>query len=595
MGAVYLATHTRLNIPVAVKILPPDTARDPVFVERFLREAQFAARIRHSNVVSVLDADRDTDSGLYYVVQEYVNGGTVGELLRKGAIGMTRALDITIGVAEALAEAEVHRIIHRDIKPDNIILTDRGQPKLADLGLAKRAGGVRVTMSGASLGTPSYMPPEQIEGASTVDTRADIYSLGATLYAMLTGSPPFTGATAYEVMRKAMTQPVPSLGEKKPDLPESVAAVCMKAMSKDPGHRYQTPRELLEDLRKVRSGIRDASELLAGAAGESNREAEAETGLPDNSPEGTIPVRPARRPVGGRLSRPWRKYIVSMLAAGVGAALLVRFVWYGKTATSTAGDVNLDLGGGVKIELVWIPPGEFMMGSPDDEQGRRDNEGPSHSVTISKGFWMGKYEVTQEQYRRVRGETPSEFKGNRNPVEKVSWNDAKALCEALTAQMGKAVRLPTEAEWEYACRAGSTTAYWFGDDMTQLHRCANYRDKTSDLPGGTQGHSETDLVNADGHKTTAPVGSLRANPWGLHDMHGNVYEWCEDWYGEYSERSVTDPRGPLVGRYRTVRGGAWDTSFPHCRAANRSYNHPGYSNDAIGFRVVVSPRPESRQ
>ena len=211
MGAVYLARHTTLDVPVAVKVMLPEVSRDrPDFAERFMREAKLASRIRHANVIQVMDAALDEKSGLYYIIQEFIDGGTVRDLMRRGALTEGQALDIIAGVAAALAAAADYNIVHRDIKPDNIMLTRKGEVKLADLGIAKECGeDAGLTVSQVMMGTPAYVAPEQARDAKNVDARADIYSLGATLYHMLCGAPPYVGDTTYSVLSKLISEPTP--------------------------------------------------------------------------------------------------------------------------------------------------------------------------------------------------------------------------------------------------------------------------------------------------------------------------------------------------------------------------------------------------
>ena len=226
---------------------------------------------------------------------------------------------------------------------------------------------------------------------------------------------------------------------------------------------------------------------------------------------------------------------------------------------------SIDLGGGVNMQFVWIPSGSFQMGSP-----REPDERPVHNVTLTKGFWMGKYEVTQEEYQHLMGSNPSPFKGDKNPVEKVSWQDAKAFCEALEAKTGKTLRLPTEAEWEYACRAGTSTLFYTGQTEGDLFK-AGWCDDNS----GRQSH---------------PVGQKAPNAWGLYDMHGNVEELCEDWYGEdyYRDSPGIDPRGPASGTMRVSRGGGWFSSAYHgCRSASRYRIPEDYRVKTYGFRCVL--------
>ena len=232
-------------------------------------------------------------------------------------------------------------------------------------------------------------------------------------------------------------------------------------------------------------------------------------------------------------------------------------------------ELVLDLGGGIKMDLVLIPAGTFEMGSPEGED-ERSSEEKLHTVTISKAFYIAKYPVTQEQYEAVIGKNPSYFKGARNPVEQVSWDDAVKHCEKLSASTGNKVRLPTEAEWEYACRAGTRTRYNLGDTTEDLKRAGWYE------------------ANSGGE--THEVGGKTPNAWGLHDMHGNVWEWCRDWKADYPFGTQTDPQGPTTGTARVLRGGSSPNLSKHCRSAYRDNGNfaPDFRFRTIGFRVVVA-------
>ena len=232
------------------------------------------------------------------------------------------------------------------------------------------------------------------------------------------------------------------------------------------------------------------------------------------------------------------------------------------------------------IEMVWVPPGTFSMGSPSSEEDR-DSDETQHRVTLTKGFWMGKYEVTQAQWRAVMGSNPSKFSGSNLPVEQVSWNDCQDFIRKLNAKGQGTFRLPTEAEWEYACRAGTTTPYFWGTKWSP-DKCMAENDVGSNEDSGVEYYRSRGLPV----DSTAPVGSFAANRWGLHDMHGNVYEWCEDWYGDYPSGSVTNPTGPSTGSRRVFRGGGW-YSFPRrCRSANRFSDDPDLRYGSLGFRLA---------
>jgi formylglycine-generating enzyme required for sulfatase activity len=221
---------------------------------------------------------------------------------------------------------------------------------------------------------------------------------------------------------------------------------------------------------------------------------------------------------------------------------------------------ELDLGGKVTMKLVLVPAGTFMLGEEKDQ----------HEVTLSKPFYMGVTDVTQAQYEAVIGTNPSQFKGPTNPVEMVSWTDATEFCKKLSEKARQAVRLPTEAEWEYACRAGAKTPFCFGDADEGLGDYAWY--------------------SANSDQKTHPVGQKKPNAWGLYDVHGNLWQWCADWYGDYPKGAVTDPQGAASGSRRVLRGGCWFSSPEHCRAAYRVSIDPGsrLSSYGYGFRVVVS-------
>ena len=266
---------------------------------------------------------------------------------------------------------------------------------------------------------------------------------------------------------------------------------------------------------------------------------------------------------------------------------------------STSQDISPDNGmetitNSIGMKLVLIPKGTFMMGSPASEQGRIHGE-TQHEVTISEDYYLGVFEVTQGQYEKVMGTNPSLFQkrvigksdSSMYPVEEVSWEDAVEFCKKLSElpeekKAGRVYRLPTEAEWEYACRAGSKAAYsfganyaWFGANSKTLGDYAWFGENS-----GGQIH---------------PVGEKKANAWGLYDMHGNVWEWCSDWYGEYPKGSVSDPSGPSEGLSRVLRGGFLHDVAAGCRSAVRFRYFPSFRHGVIGFRVALSSSgiPES--
>ena len=252
----------------------------------------------------------------------------------------------------------------------------------------------------------------------------------------------------------------------------------------------------------------------------------------------------------------------------------------------------VDFGEGVKLEMVLVPAGKFMMGftkkelaelkvefqedmekAVKKELGKKEldlvdlgmsHQGKQHEVTLRKPCYMGKYEVTQEQWEGVMGNNPSSTKGGKLPVTDVSWEDCQEFIKKLNAKTSGGYRLPTEAEWEYACRAGTSTVYSVGASLKESD--ANYGD-------GDAGSIKS-------------VGGYKPNAFGLYDMHGNVWEWCEDWYGAYPVESVTDPKGPATGEYRVLRGGSFDVDVSNARSSLRNYTSPSIRSANLGFRLA---------
>jgi formylglycine-generating enzyme required for sulfatase activity len=255
-----------------------------------------------------------------------------------------------------------------------------------------------------------------------------------------------------------------------------------------------------------------------------------------------------------------------------GGALLALAL--GAQGCAPARTLTLDLGGGVKMELVRIPAGEFVMGSPETEEGRVASEGPQHLVRIARPFYLGKYEVTGAQWQAVMGENPSWYPGDQLPVNKVSRVECQDYCQRLSERVGRTVRLPTEAEWEYACRAGSTTAFSFGPSHDDLGTYGWYTENSRREPN--------------------PVGEKAPNPWGLYDIYGNVWEWCEDRYHPSYEGAPTDGSAWISTDNSKaayiLRGGSWFNPWPQLRSAYRFRRQGGLRSGYIGLRVVVQPK-----
>lgn len=251
---------------------------------------------------------------------------------------------------------------------------------------------------------------------------------------------------------------------------------------------------------------------------------------------------------------------------------------------------------GTALPMVHILPGSFQMGSPLDEPGRQDDEN-QHLVQLTQGYWMAATEVSQALYEEVIGTNPSRWISPLRPVENVTWFDCVRFCNQLSEvhgfqpaykisentvgweQSADGYRLPTEAEWEYASRAGTSTRFSFGDDPSQLHRFGNYCDRTCD-------RQWRDTAHVDGYYHTSPIGSFASNPWGLFDMHGNLWEWCWDWWTPFESSALIDPLGPAAGNIKAERGGCWEVGPDMCRQAYRHYVEPDQKRSYLGFRIV---------
>jgi serine/threonine protein kinase len=574
MGVVYKARHVALDRIVALKVISRALLANPSALARFRREARAAARLSHANLVTVHDAGASGDD--HFLVMEYVAGIDLAQCLaQRGALPPREACDYIRQAALGLEHAHERGLVHRDIKPSNLLVAPDGTVKLVDLGLALIRPGAAdlaandtLTQEGGFMGTPDYVAPEQALDPHAADIRADIYSLGCTLYHLVTGRPPFPGGSfAQKLLRHQQEEPAPFK-------PAAVLKIVRTMMAKKAADRYQTPgavAEALASLTRPRDD-RPANEERAAS---------------------TLPHRSAP-PRASSLSH--RRWLLGVGALGILGSLFIALCWslgLFSSATGRNGGKNGPNGPDPKdsftnskgMRLVRIPAGKFWQGSSIEEGS--DNERPRRQVEITRDFYMGIHEVTQGQYEAVTGLTPSGFgkdKGGTSdhPVERVTWQDAAEFCaklSALPAEMakGRTYRLPTEAQWEYACRATTTTPVSFGKalDSTQ----ANF-DGRHPFPDDAARGRKLDR--------TARVGSYSANAWGMFDMHGNVCEWCADYFenGYYGNAPDIDPQGPDKSEFRAVRGGGLESPGFDCRSARREPRTPSDRHNSLGFRVI---------
>ena len=623
LGEVFFAKDTELNRTVVTKYIRPEMSDDNLKQALFHLEGEVTGSLEHPSVVPVYGSGKDSKGRLYYAMR-YIRGKKLSRVIadyhRKEAglkqEALTGLLQNFQAVCLAIEYAHSKGVLHCDIKPDNIMIGDYGEVFVVDWGLVVVCGDVKGSSSnihemetldpdiippykpselassglhekqGGSRrgvgGTPAYMAPEQFtatmsEDISLVTPKADIYALGSTLYHILTGKAPHLPKEGIKESPDAFyfritTGMIPTPREKDASIPKLLEQIVLKAMQVEPSDRYASARELAEDIKRY------VSDEPVHAYQESGLEKTRRW------------VRKNRALVGATMVI-LLLLLATMFSIGFGFVTsqfnkelekknenleaerdrannneeLARQQLVGiKKAQEEAEAYNLKvIQIANELELVLIPAGKFKMGSPTTEFGRHNGE-TQHEVTITKQFYMGKYEVTQEQWEGVMGINPStKSKGAKLPVTSVSWEDCQEFIKKLNEKTSGGYRLPTEAEWEYACRAGTKTSYSFGDYLMKKD------------------------ANVDMGSSTKVVGSYKPNAFGLYDMHGNVWEWCEDWREDYPLGAVTDPKGPATGEDRILRGGSFFDNVSSARSSYRFNYSPTLRNYLLyGFRLA---------
>ncbi len=548
MGFVFRGEDDRLRRTVALKVIRPEIAAQDTARKRFQREGRAAAAIKSDHVINI-HSDGEAN-GVPFLVMEFLEGRTLEDWLiaRREPVTAREILWVARDTLRGLVAAHNRGVIHRDVKPANLwVDAETNRIKLLDFGITRMAG-VDPTITVSMVGTPAYMAPEQAEELE-VDARTDLFSLGAVLFRMLAGKGPFERATVVATLRDLATKEPPSAASF--GLPIDLARLIDRLLAKEPNNRPQTATESLEVVLAI-------ERVLLGSA----------TVLPVPATIPPVPV--ARPPV------PPVVVVVPTTAPPAEVEEEFEYVILGEKRKGIRRVLGLDIGGGQTMKFVRIGKGAFLMGAPDGEEGAESDEKPQRQVTISRDFYLGMYAVTQVEYKIVTGQSPSHFKGDRLPVEQVSWEEAVTFCQRLTDSVKRRVELPTEAQWEYACRAETTTPFHFGSELN------------GDLANCDGNHPYGTNTRGPDKNTTVPVGSYPANPWGLYDMHGNVWEWCQDEYGPYAPGDQTDPvQLPKQSKdsRRVLRGGAWDGYARYCRASDRSRITPNFLSNYVGFRV----------
>ena len=616
MGDVYRAENLVLKRTEALKFVRTKLILEPSALERFQTEIESTAKLLHPNVVTVFNAGEF--EGRPYMVMEFLQGETVHQyvcrrLKQDSPLSVQEAVDIIIQAAQGLQYAHENGFVHRDVKPGNLWITPKNTVKVLDLGLAVAASQETDVQI---VGTPDFMPPEQCVGnrekqelCASADPRSDIYSLGCTLFFILTGRVPFDGeeySTSKKKLEAQQCLALPELSQFRKDVPDRIQRVLNRMTAKSIDDRYSSMTEVIQALKKQtvkKSPViaAFAGAVLLGIAGlwgtnayNASKTAIVQT-LPTN-PEAETTIQdviapfPPGKEAGEKLVRvvDGVEYVFRWIPPGT-------FVMGGyRTPLSKEMSTPQLLGIARKYSLLGIDELEELETSLENSDSLEQqtllhdklyselssnpfliNGSIPHPVTLTKGFWALDCEVTQKMWFSVMPDsTANSAIKNLNepenaPVRMVSWTDAQEFCQALSEKLSADVRLPTDAQWEYACRAGAE------ETPELLNAQANSYGK---------------------NRSTITVRSLSPNAWGLYDTLGNVEEWVADWYEPITDPSPqTDPTGPAVSKpgkrsvssqVKVLRGGCW---LSDCSCSERNYHDVNDRFNRAGFRVCVMP------
>ena len=593
-GITYLAENTMLDGKVAIKefffkeycnrdeetshvTIPTDGNREIVerFKAKFIKEARTIFKLNYPNIVRILDIFEE--NGTAYYVMEYIEGESLNEMVkRRGAIPEAEAIGYIKEVGSALTYIHGKNINHLDIKPGNLMKRrDNNKIQVIDFGVAKQydaatSEGTTTTPVGISHG---YSPSEQYQknGVQTFSPQSDVYALAATLFKLLTGNTPpeaivvqDEGLPKEELRMKGVSETVVSAIEAamqtRTKRTQSVAEFIKNLDANDDEATVvnEETRKAEEEKRRKEAEAKRRAEEKAAAERKAREEAESEREEENK----------ARRAKPKKIILWAVVAVVAIALAVVGVGVLMNIPPSPTLGTSSyTPNIQEFTVNGVSFQMVEVRGGTFTMGATSEQGDANDDEKPTHEVTLSD-YYIGKTEVTQALWEAVMGNNPSYFQGKSLPVENISWNDCKTFIVKLNALTGKTFRMPTEAEWEYAARGGSKSRGYKYSGSGNIDEVAWHKDNSEEK--------------------THEVGTKRPNELGLYDMSGNVWEWCNDWYGDYSSASQTNPKGPDSGANRIGRGGGWWYYARGCRCSIRGDFGPDYRNEFLGLRLCLS-------
>lgn len=628
MAVVYKAYDTRLERDVALKLIRtgsiPQEQHERLF-KRFEREAKSQAKFSHPNIVPVYDYGRV--DGIPYLVIEYIPGKTLKERLHKST-NWRRSINYILPIADALAYAHQRGVIHRDVKPANILLDTDDQPILTDFGIAKVLETNEATLTGVGMGvgTPEYMAPEQWQGKASGAT--DQYALGVVLYELITGKKPYQADTPAAIAILQATEPLTPPSTLVNGVPMSLEKVLYKALARSPEDRYgdmHAFQSALEGLLKKSDAqetkITEKSQPLplpiqypVESVQNEGKTFDALNVTPgEGANAAVIKLRPKNR--GLHWWMLWAgALVIGLLIIGLMSLISSNPTKIEKgneelssmhesktpvvsltptktitlsptqtativiTPTSTLGVGSTKVNQKDNAEMVYVAEGEFNLGS--EESYALSREGPEHIVYVDT-YWIYKYEVANSKYRLcieagMCDDDIENFPDNDLPAIFVDWYDAKTYCEWAGG------RLPTEAEWEKAARGVYNTRFPWGNDVW----CP--------VGGHDIPESDYDYIGCL-DEGPAPIGGFPRgeSPYGALDMAGNVWEWTYDWYSAnyYINSPYENPNGPINGDQKVLRGGSWAYDYFHSRVSYRFFASPLHNSNEIGFRCVVESEP----
>lgn len=520
---------------------------------------------------------------LYYAM-EYIDGLSLQTHINQhGPMSESQAISIASKVGDALSFMHQQRMLHLDLKPGNIMLRNDMTPVLIDFGLSKQydENGAPESSTTIGAGTPGYAPIEQADyhGGRDFPVTLDIYAMGATLYKMLTG---ITPPVASSVMNEGL--PLAPLHQR--GISHHTIQVIQKAMMPMKAMRFQSVGEMKRALISTNNAIPDEHTIITD-----------DSTLYDKSTP-RPPIIPAEPATGRKTSKLLLGILIPVLLLG---GLLAGYLLFSNKSHHDNSDgyssensieegymdedvrdaeedmtkeipeytiepIQTYYAHGVSFKMIGVQGGSFRMGSTDSDAD--SDERPTHMVTLNS-YYIGETEVTQELWEAVMNYNPSEFQySSQLPVEFVSWDDCRDFIRELNSITGKEFRFPSEAEWEYAARGG--------------------HQPSSTKFSGSNSIAAVGWYNSNSEETTHPVKMKKPNSLGIYDMSGNLWEWCQDWYGPYSSNNANNPSGPFSGSNKVLKGGAWNGGPKNCRLTNRDGRTTDYASNRLGLRLALS-------